>query len=118
MMNNEDLKLIDKDTLYDWIYIDDAINGIMKVIELGKNYEDYYIGNNVRRFEDIIVDVKKAINSGSNLFFGEFEEKSFINYDKIDIQRLNKDTNFSIKTDFSKTILLTAKWIQENNIGE
>lgn len=114
MINNEDLKLINKDTLYDWIYIDDAIYGIMKVIELGKNYEDYYIGNNVRRFEDIIIDVKKAINSDSNLFFGEFEENSFINYDKIDINKITKDIGFYIKTDFMESIKLTRDWVKEN----
>lgn len=116
MIKDEDLKLIDKDVEYDWIYIDDALNGIMSVVNSGRNFEDYYIGNKIRRFKDIILDVKNAVGSNSKLLFGEYFEDSFINYNKIDITKVTKDTGFSVKTDFMESIKLTELWLKEKLI--
>lgn len=112
IINKEDLDLIDYDTLYDWVYIEDVVDGIMNVVEKGKNYKDYYIGNSVRKFGDIITDVKYTLKSDIKLNFGEFKEDSYIDYEKLHINDLYNDTVFEAKSDFRESILKTAEWVK------
>lgn len=119
LLNNENIDLIDADTLYDWLYIDDAIKGILCIADEGKPYKSYYVGNKkIRTFSNIIDRAKKALNSSSNLFYGKYKEDYSVNYDYLKYEDIYTDTSFSISTDFCNSVKKTAKWIQENRIGE
>lgn len=52
--NYEIPTLIKGDDLYDFLYIDDAVNGIINICEKGINLKSYYIGHrNLKTFKDI-----------------------------------------------------------------
>ena len=119
LLKNENIDLIDANTLYDWLYIDDAIKAILCVANEGKAYKSYYAGNKeIRTFANIIDSAKKALNSSSNLFYGRYKEEYSVNYDYLKYKDIYMDTSFNVSTDFCDNIKKTAKWIQENKIGE
>lgn len=100
---------------YDWIYIEDLIEGIIAVGEKGKNTKSYYIGNKkIYLFKDIVKKVRDIINPKITLKFGEYPDSALIDYDKIDLEELYRDTGFEVKSNFEDTIKKTAKWIKED----
>ena len=119
MLSNLDIDLIDGNILYDWIYIDDAVNGIIKVYEQGKPYSSYYIGSKqIKKFSEIINKVKEVLKSTSELNYSSYKDDFYVDYDKLDYLKIYRDTDFRIESDFEKNIVKTAKWIRENGIGE
>lgn len=119
MLSNLDIDLIDGNILYDWIYIDDAVNGIIKVYEQGKPYSSYYIGSKqIKKFSEIINKVKEVLKSNSELNYSSYKDDFYVDYDKLDYLKIYRDTDFRIESDFEKNIVKTAKWIRENGIGE
>ena len=116
MRNNETLQLINGETLYDWTYIDDAIQGILDVANSGQKYSRYYISSfGARTFNNIIEEAKNAVNSNSECKFDRFQEESVI-----DFENLKRNTKVMIMHDglserekrdiFQKYIKNTAKW--------
>ena len=119
MINGEDVDLIDGNILYDWIYIEDAVNGIVKVYEQGKPYSSYYIGSReIKKFSEIINRVKDILKSDSKLNYFMYKDDYYVDYEKLDYLKIYRDTDFKIESDFEENIIKTAKWIQENRIGE
>ena len=90
IIKNEDLHLIKEDTLYDWTYIDDCINGIITAAEKGKNGKIYYVGNQPRTFGEIMQDVREALKTNVKFEFGVFNDSSY-------------------------SVLKTAKWLKTRN---
>jgi len=108
-------KLVSGNFLHDWIYIDDLIDGILQVYLKGKNNKSYYLGHRrLKTFKEIVTEVKDIINPKINLKFGEYQDNVTMDYSKIDIDDLYKDTGFEIKSNFEDTIKKTAKWIKYN----
>ena len=111
-MNGQITKLVKGDNLYDWTYIDDAINGLIAVGDYGKNDKQYYIGNsNLRPLKDIIAEVKNIVAPHINLVFGEYEDYSYIDYSKIDLNLTYQDTRYQAQCGFKESILKTMDWI-------
>ncbi len=114
MLKGEDIDLIEGNNLYDWLYIDDAINGILAVSEHGKNNKDYYIGSRkLRTFKEIILDVAGILNSKVNLNFGTYSDTSYTDYSKIDLEALYNDTGFECKSAFNESVNKTAEWVSK-----
>ena len=112
-MDGKDLNLIEGTNLHDWTYIDDAVDGLIAVAERGKNGRQYYIGSRkLRKFSEIIRDVRDIVNPNSKLLFGTYPENSFVDYSKIDLELLYKDTGFECCTNFKKSIIKTMEWIK------
>ena len=68
-MKNEELK-VHKDTVRQWCYIDDAVSGILHIIERKqeKNYEDYNIGGQeVTATEDLATLIIRLTGSQSRI---------------------------------------------------
>lgn len=114
LLNCEPLRLISGEHKHDWIYIEDAVNGIISVMEKGKNSISYYIGNRqLRTFMEIIRDVRDTLSSGTELEFGYYPDDGYIDYSEIDLEGLYRDTGFECKTDFCNSIRKTAQWLAE-----
>ena len=113
LLDGKDLNLIEGTNLHDWTYIDDAVDGLIAVAERGKNGRQYYIGSRkLRKFSEIIRDVRDIVNPNSKLLFGTYPENSFVDYSKIDLELLYKDTGFECCTNFKKSIIKTMEWIK------
>lgn len=79
MKNNEDIMLTAGDQKRDWIYVDDVIDGLVKIIEIKdlKGYLDFPLGSGENiEVRKVIEYLKEIIQSDSNLLFGSIEKRN------------------------------------------
>ena len=115
LLQNKASNLIDYDTSYDLIYVEDVADAFISIAEKGINLKTYYVGHpSLQKFGDIFSNIKSIINDNGILNFGVFPNKTLINYNLIDLNSLYKDTGFLPSYDFRKSIRETAKWLQDN----
>lgn len=116
LLKNEPLDLIEGNNLYDWTYITDAVEGLTAVIQKGINGKQYYIGSrDLITFKEIIIKVRDIISPKTELNFGKFNDQSFADYSRFDLDALYNDTGFECKSDFRESILKTAEWVESLN---
>ena len=114
LLAGEALNLISGERLHDWTYIDDAVEGILTVLEKGIDGTSYYIGSRkLKTFQNIITQVRDIVAPTVELRFGHYEDEAFIDYLQIDLERLYRDTGFACQTDFDESIRKTAAWLME-----
>lgn len=105
-------KLVSADMMYDWVYIDDIVEGFWRIAEKGVSQKSYYIGNRkFRRFQDIIEEIRDMIDRDIPLEFGTIQDKANIDYTIIDIDSLTKDTGYEPKSDFNIDMKKTIEWV-------
>ncbi|MBE6904692.1 MAG: NAD(P)-dependent oxidoreductase [Ruminococcaceae bacterium] len=110
-------KLIQGNHLHDWVYIDDAIEGILAVAEKGLPLKQYYIGaRDLNTFAQIVTRVRDILAPNINLEFGTYQDSSYIDYSRINLHELYSDTGFECKADFHESILKTAEWVKTLNV--
>lgn len=110
-------KLVEGNDLYDWIYIDDVVNGLRAIGEKGKRFKTYYVGHKeLKKFRQIVEEVRDTLSPDMQLVFGEFPDNSMIDYSKIDLGALEQDTGFAPSTNFSDNIRKTAAWVKTLNL--
>lgn len=115
-LKKERPKLVEGNYLYDWIYIDDVAKGLIAVGDRGKNLRSYYLGHSdLTTFKEIIKKVRDILCPELDLIFGEYPDSSLIDYSRIEIKKLEKDTGFIPLSDFKESILKTAEWIKQND---
>lgn len=113
LLHHEPVRLIPGDHKHDWTYIEDAVNGIISVIENGKDGISYYIGSRrLRTFKEIILDVRNIISSNVDLEFGYYPDDGYIDYSEIDLDDLYRDTGFECQANFCDSIQKTATWLK------
>ena len=114
LLDHEDLNLISGDHLYDWTYIDDVVSGIWFVDTKGTNNVVYYVGNNeLKTFKQIITELRDIISPESSLFFGAYDDSSFIDYSEINVGRLSKDTDYLPSTEFADGVRKLVEWLKK-----
>ncbi len=116
---NEELNLVEENDLVDFIYIDDAVNGLIAIGEKGKHLKTYYLGHRrIPTFGEQIKTIKKVLHSKSHLIFGTFKETKGTDYKKIDLDALYNDTGFECQSKFEDNIQNIYNWLKENNYLE
>ncbi len=116
MLAGEPLNLISGEHLHDWTYIDDAVDGVMAVLENGRAGKDYYVGaRELSTFRDIVTCARDAVSPGTELRFGEYEDKAYIDYGQIDLDALYRDTGFQCRADLAESVQKTARWLLHEN---
>jgi nucleoside-diphosphate-sugar epimerase len=116
LIKNQQPALITGEHLYDWIYIDDAVEGLAAVADRGAFGKDYYIGNRkLRAFKDIICEVRDILNPSMPLTFGGYPDPTYTDYSKFDLEALHQDTGFLAASDFRESIIRTAEWVESLN---
>lgn len=119
MLNGTRPKLISKDTMHDWIFIDDVAEMFMYIGDKSVNMKNYYLGHNyLRKLEDILNEVRDILNPNVDLVFGEIESSFLIDYSLVDLNSVYEDTEYECKTDFKEAILKTAEWIKEIGLNK
>jgi len=110
----EPIKLIKGNNLFDMIYVEEAVEGIIAVAEKGINMESYYIGHTeLKTFKDTVKDICKVIKSESELYFGEYPDPEYnIDYHSINRNKLYDDTGYKCNYDFAESIRNTANWLE------
>lgn len=118
LMNGEEPKLISGDNYYDLVYVDDVAAAFQAIGERGVNQKSYYVGHRkLKLFKNLFMDVRDIVNPGVQLRFGEYQDTSNLDYSKIDLDSLYRDTGFECKANLKESILKTVQWLkkQENN---
>lgn len=113
LLEGKQLNLISGEHLHDWIYIDDALDGILTVLEKGVNGVNYYIGNRkLDTFKNIIMRTRDIVAPTAKLNFGHYDDKAYIDYSQIDLERLYRDTGFECSANFDESIRKTMTWLK------
>lgn len=102
---------------YDFVYIDDTINGLYLCGKKGRPNFSYYIGSGAaRKLKDYIMLIRDAVDPGIKLHFGEipFNGKS-LPKEAFDCLQIEKDTGYHAVTPFEDGIVKTINWIKELN---
>ena len=108
-------KLVEGNNLYDLVYIDDIADAFIAIGELGKHMREYYVGHReLKTFREWMTLMRDNIAPNVELKFGEYKDNQQIDYSKVDLNLLYKDTGFECAADFSETIKQTAKWVCNN----
>jgi nucleoside-diphosphate-sugar epimerase len=114
MLQETPPKLTEGEYLYDCIFIDDLVDGVISVLENGADQKEYYVGNRrLDSFRNIILRIRDIVNPKIDLVFGEYKDDTFVDYSKIDLDCLYNDTGFEINCDFAEGVRKTAVWIKE-----
>lgn len=114
LLKGEESNLVEYNTKYDLIYVEDVADAFLHIGEKGKSQKTYYVGHSkLSTFGDIFTNIKNIVNPNGKLNFGVFKDKTCIDYELIDISSLERDTGFVPKTDFKESIIKTSKWLKE-----
>lgn len=107
-------KLITGDNLYDLIYIEDVASALYHVGELGKDYRSYYIGHReLITFRSWMEQIRDIVSPQTELQFGVYPDAPSLDYTKIDLDALYRDTGFEATANFEETIRCTAEWVKQ-----
>jgi nucleoside-diphosphate-sugar epimerase len=112
LLNNESILLTKGNHLYDWIYIEDTVDGIISALMHGRSDELYYIGDNLKPLKNIIYQVRDHISPKVEIILGAYKENFHVDYSSVDTKKLYKDTAFKPKTDFIFALDETVNWIK------
>lgn len=108
-------KLVEGNNLYDLVYIDDIAGAFAAIGERGHNMKEYYVGHReLKTFKDWMTQMRDCIAPGIELKFGEYKDNQQIDYSKIDLEMLFRDTGWECKTDFAVTMKNTSEWVKKN----
>ena len=113
MLRNEMIELTECSQLYDFIYMDDAVEAMWYATEKGKNNQRYYIGNSDQKIlKEYVLKMKEIYNSESDLRFGALKSGSFFNYDIIDTKKL-EELGFIPQVTFDEGINKMKEWFYD-----
>lgn len=116
LLNDKKPLLTDGLGLYDWLFIDDAVEILSLVGQHGKSEKIYYIGNReLKRFRDYLVEVRDILKPSFELDFGTRKDDLYIDYDQLDLFAVYNDIGYYKISDFKTNILRTADWLENIN---
>lgn len=108
----------------DWLYVDDHVRGVLKVLEGGKMGETYLIGgNNEKKNIDLVHAICRLLNEVRPLALGgRYEDQISFVTDRpghdlryaIDSSRLQSDLGWRPQVDFESGMRTTVQWYLEN----
>ncbi len=115
MLSGERTKFTTCEQLYDFIYIDDAVEAYYMIGLYGKKNNNYYIGNKKpKKLKEFICEIRNCINKELEIGFGEIEFNGVsLSYNEFNTNLIYDELGFSIKNSFENGIKKTIKWIVE-----
>ena len=110
-------KLVEGNNTYDLVYIDDLVDALIAIGEHGRDQHEYYVGHRkLKTFRELMIDIRNVVAPNVDLKFGEFQDNQCIDYSKIDLDALYRDTGFECKADFAETMKRTSEWVKTLNM--
>jgi nucleoside-diphosphate-sugar epimerase len=115
MLHNEPIEMTEGLQLYDFIYLEDAIQAFIAVGLRGEGYASYYIGNkSPRPLRDYIIEMKEILGSDSELRFGTITFKDIgLSYQEFNTNSL-ESIGANPQISFRQGIVQTKEWIQNS----
>ncbi len=106
--------------MYDFIYIEDAVEILAAIGERGVSNKTYYIGSqNPRPLKEFLYELRDQVDPGAEIGLGElpFEGVS-LTYREFDINAVKEDTGIVPRVSFSQGIQNTVRWMKGNKTDE
>tara|TARA_Y100000996_G_scaffold355488_1_gene296039 strand:- start:215 stop:1117 length:903 start_codon:yes stop_codon:yes gene_type:complete len=115
LLNNKNPILNNPNSLRDFIYIDDVIDVLEKVILNKNNIESLDIGNSspVSTLK-IMEEIYKVMNINKPIYINQSKGIEDITYMKADLNNANELLNWSPKINLEKGIYNTVEWTKKN----
>lgn len=101
--------------MYDFIYIDDAIEEFILIGEKGRRNRAYYIGSQEPKpLKEFIRIIGRVVDEEAALGIGEipFSGKG-LDYGRFDIHAVERDTGYKQKISFEEGIRRTTEWMRK-----
>lgn len=120
LVHNIPLKLVEGKNIYDLIYCEDVASAFIAMGENGKNMVTYYVGHRVlSSFKEIIEKMAQIINPQCDRLYGVYPDtESSIDFSKIDLNALYRDTGFECNVNFEDSIHKTAEWLRDHPLPQ
>ena len=106
--------------MYDFIYIEDAVEILAAIGERGVSNKTYYIGSqNPQPLKEFLYELRDQVDPGAEIGLGElpFEGVS-LTYREFDINAVKEDTGIVPRVSFSQGIQNTVRWMKGNKTDE
>ena len=115
ILNGETPDFTDGKQMYDFIYIDDAVNAFIAIAENGLPFKSYYLGSlNPKPLKKYLIELSECFNPPATINLGaiQFDGVSVDYFDTFDIFAIKNDTGFVPKHSFKEGITNTIRWIK------
>lgn len=114
MLDGVRVKFTEAKQMYDFIYIDDAVEMLTLIAENGRKNKNYYIGSmEPRRLRDFIYEMRDCVDPSMEIGIGEYKEYIGVSltYQEIDIKACYHDFGFVPRYSFQDGIRQTIEWM-------
>lgn len=107
-------KLIEGNNLYDLVYIQDIADAMIAIGEKGRNMKEYYVGHRkLKTFKEWMIEIRNEIAPEVELKFGDYKDNQQIDYNKVDLDALYRDTGWECRYTLQEQIKGTAQWVMK-----
>lgn len=114
LLSGVEPRLIEGKNYYDLVYVEDVAAAFEAIGERGVNGKSYYVGHRkLSTFRELLSDIRNIVAPDMGLNFGAFQDTSAMDYSRIDLDELYRDTGFECTADFRESILKTAEWLMQ-----
>ena len=108
-------RLVEGNNLYDLVYVQDIADALIVIGEKGKDKKEYYVGHRrLKTFREWMVEIRDEIAPEVELRFGEYKDNQQIDYSKVDLDALFKDTGWECHYELIDRIRDTAQWVKDH----
>ena len=108
-------RLVEGNNLYDLVYVQDIADALIAIGEKGKDKKEYYVGHRrLKTFREWMVEIRDEIAPEVELRFGEYKDNQQIDYSKVDLDALFKDTGWECHYELIDRIMDTAQWVKDH----
>lgn len=108
-------KLVEGNNLYDLVYVQDIVDALTAIGEKGKDKKEYYVGHRkLKTFREWMIEIRDEIAPEVELKFGEYKDNQQIDYSKVDLDALYKDTGWECHYALRDRIKGTAQWVADH----
>lgn len=106
LLNNEPMPLSAGNQMYDFIYIDDAVNKMKLIGEHGKNHEEYYIGSEMQKpLKEFLIETRNLVNPGYQMQLGMLTGNPILlTYKEFDTKKIEKQFHVVNEISFNEGI--------------
>lgn len=118
LIKGEKASFTECEQMYDFIYIDDAVEAFYIIGDKGQSFKNYYIGNiNPKPLKEFIREIGNCVDKDAKLGFGDISfDGVSLEFNEFDIYSLYSDFKFEPKVTFKEGVLKTKKWLEKEGV--
>jgi nucleoside-diphosphate-sugar epimerase len=95
--------------------VQDIVDALIAIGEKGKNKKEYYVGHRkLKTFKEWMVEIRDEIAPDVALEFGEYKDNQQIDYSKVDLDALYRDTGWECQYELRDRIREIAQWVKNH----